>query len=81
MSGGGVGAASRSSAETAGLGLGRLAWRCCVHAFSRVHHRGQVCMLPHQLGFPLPIEVTSGVWNWEKLWKGCGAPGDPGYDS
>jgi len=33
------------------------------------HHRGQVCMLTHQLGFPLPQEVTSGMWNWEKLWK------------
>jgi uncharacterized damage-inducible protein DinB len=33
------------------------------------HHRGQVCMLAHQLGFPLGIEVTSGMWSWEKLWK------------
>jgi hypothetical protein len=24
-------------------------------------------MLAHQLGFPLPIEVSSGIWNWEKL--------------
>ncbi|MGC2194809.1 MAG: DinB family protein [Terriglobales bacterium] len=45
------------------------------------HHRGQVCMLAHQLGFPLPIEVTSGLWNWERLWKECGPPGGPGYDS
>jgi hypothetical protein len=29
-----------------------------------------VCMLAHQLGFPLAQEVTSGMWNWEKLWKG-----------
>ena len=34
------------------------------------HHRGQVCMLAHQLGFPLQQEVTSGMWSWEKLWKG-----------
>jgi hypothetical protein len=45
------------------------------------HHRGQVCMLAHQLGFPLPTEVASGIWNWEKLWKECGSPGGPGYDS
>ena len=24
------------------------------------HHRGQVCMLAHQLGFPLPNEVKVG---------------------
>lgn len=36
------------------------------------HHRGQVCMLAHQLGFPLPMQAASGIWNWEKLWKDCG---------
>ncbi len=36
------------------------------------HHRGQVCMLAHQLGFPLPATVGGGIWNWEKLWKECG---------
>jgi uncharacterized damage-inducible protein DinB len=36
------------------------------------HHRGQVCMLAHQLGFPLPIEDGNGIWVWEKLWKECG---------
>jgi uncharacterized damage-inducible protein DinB len=45
------------------------------------HHRGQVCMLAHQLGFPLPIKVTSGLWNWEKLWKECGSPQGPGISS
>ena len=30
---GGGGAASRSFAETAGLGLGRLAWKCCATCF------------------------------------------------
>jgi len=29
----------------------------------------------------LPIKVTSGIWNWEKLWKECGSPGGLGYDS
>jgi uncharacterized damage-inducible protein DinB len=36
------------------------------------HHRGQVCMLAHQLGFPLPTKATSEVWSWERLWKDCG---------
>lgn len=36
------------------------------------HHRGQVCMLAHQLGFPLPMEVSSGMWAWERMWKHCG---------
>jgi uncharacterized damage-inducible protein DinB len=33
------------------------------------HHRGQVAMLTHQLGHPLPKQVISDMWNWEKLWK------------
>jgi uncharacterized damage-inducible protein DinB len=37
------------------------------------HHRGQVCMLAHQLGFPLPIKAAYGIWSWEKLWKQCGS--------
>jgi uncharacterized damage-inducible protein DinB len=36
------------------------------------HHRGQVCMLAHQLGFPLPVKAASGIWVWERLWKECG---------
>ena len=36
------------------------------------HHRGQVCMLTHQLGFPLPDKADYGIWGWEKLWKQCG---------
>jgi uncharacterized damage-inducible protein DinB len=53
----------------------------CYMLSHEAHHRGQVCMLAHQLGFPLPIEVTSGIWNWEKLWKECGSRGGPGDDS
>ncbi len=41
----------------------------CYMLAHEAHHRGQVCMLAHQLGFPLPKQVTSGMWNWEKLWK------------
>lgn len=36
------------------------------------HHRGQICMLAHQLGFPLPIEAGYQMWMWERLWKQCG---------
>ena len=39
------------------------------------HHRGQICMLAHQLGFPLPGEAGYGLWAWEKLWKECGFKG------
>jgi len=53
----------------------------CYMLAHEAHHRGQVCMLAHQLGFKLPIKVTSGLWNWEKLWKECGSPRGPGYDS
>ena len=53
----------------------------CYMLAHEAHHRGQVCMLAHQLGFTLPKEVASGIWNWEKLWKECGSPRGPGYDS
>ena len=36
------------------------------------HHRGQVCMLAHQLGYPLPAKSTPDMWSWEKQWKECG---------
>lgn len=41
----------------------------CYMVSHEAHHRGQVCMLAHQLGFPLAPKVTSEMWNWEKLWK------------
>jgi len=50
----------------------------CYMLAHEAHHRGQVLMLAHQLGFPLPKEVMYGLWNWEKLWKDCGAPAGPG---
>ena len=53
----------------------------CYMLSHEAHHRGQVCMLAHQLGFPLANKVTSWMWNWEKLWKECGSPGGPGCDS
>jgi uncharacterized damage-inducible protein DinB len=53
----------------------------CYMISHEAHHRGQVLMLAHQMGFPLPKQVMYGIWNWEKIWKECGAPGGPGYDS
>jgi uncharacterized damage-inducible protein DinB len=50
----------------------------CYMLSHEAHHRGQVCMLAHQLGFRLSNQVTSGMWNWEKLWKECDLPGGPG---
>jgi uncharacterized damage-inducible protein DinB len=53
----------------------------CYMLAHEAHHRGQVLMLAHQMGFPLPKEVMYGLWNWDKLWKECGAMGGPGGDS
>ena len=53
----------------------------CYMLSHEAHHRGQVCMLAHQLGFRLPNKVTSRMWNWEKLWKECGSRGGPGSGS
>jgi uncharacterized damage-inducible protein DinB len=36
------------------------------------HHRGQACLLAHQLGYPLRGDAAYGIWAWEKLWKECG---------
>ena len=41
----------------------------CYMLAHESHHRGQVAMLSHQLGHPLPKAVTSEMWNWEKLLK------------
>ena len=30
------------------------------------HHRGQLVMLARQLGHRLPVEVTGGLWHWNK---------------
>jgi uncharacterized damage-inducible protein DinB len=52
----------------------------CYMIAHEAHHRGQVCMLAHQLGFPLSNAVTSGMWSWEKLWKECESPDGTGND-
>ncbi len=51
----------------------------CYMLAHEAHHRGQVILLAHQLGFPLPYKASDGIWNWEKLWKECGAPRGPGF--
>ena len=53
----------------------------CYILSHEAHHRGQICMVAHQLGYRLSAEVTSGMWNWEKIWKECGAVRGPGYNS
>ena len=53
----------------------------CYMISHEAHHRGQICMLAHQLGFPLPSKVMSGLWNWEKLWKECASTRVPGHAS
>lgn len=50
----------------------------CYMLAHEAHHRGQVLMLTHQMGFPLPYAVADGLWNWDKLWKESGAPSGPG---
>ncbi len=35
------------------------------------HHRGQILMLAHQLGYRA-LYKTPGIWHWEKLWKQAG---------
>src|SRR5579864_2676050 len=52
----------------------------CYMLAHEAHHRGQVCMLAHQLGFRLPNKVMSDMWNWEKLWKYDRASRGQGFD-
>ncbi|HTW45604.1 MAG TPA: DinB family protein [Acidobacteriaceae bacterium] len=33
------------------------------------HHRGQILMLAHQLGYRVHVETAAGIWQWDKLWK------------
>ncbi len=41
------------------------------------HHRGQIIMLAHQLGYRLPDEIANGIWHWEKRWKQAGLKTNP----
>ena len=53
----------------------------CYMLAHEAHHRGQVCMLAHQVGFPLPYRASDGIWNWEKLWKESGSRKGLGHES
>lgn len=41
------------------------------------HHRGQIIMLAHQLGYRLPPAAWAGIWQWDKLWKQAGVKARP----
>lgn len=36
------------------------------------HHRGQILMLAHQLGYRIPPNVWGRIWRWNRLWKEAG---------
>lgn len=38
------------------------------------HHRGQVLMLAHQLGYRISPGKIYPIWYWDKLWKQAGIP-------
>lgn len=40
------------------------------------HHRGQILMLAHQLGYRAH-KAMYGIWHWEKLWKQAGLTSRP----
>ncbi len=52
----------------------------CYMVSHEAHHRGQVCMLAHQLGFTLPNKIIARLWNWEQLWKDSSGVGGKGFD-
>ena len=33
------------------------------------HHRGQILMLAHQLGYRIPLSTAAHIWHWDTLWK------------
>ncbi|HET7891737.1 MAG TPA: DinB family protein [Candidatus Sulfotelmatobacter sp.] len=41
------------------------------------HHRGQIILIAHQLGYRLPVPAAYGIWHWDKLWKQCGLASRP----
>jgi uncharacterized damage-inducible protein DinB len=41
----------------------------CYMFGHEAHHRGQVLLLAHQLGFRIPPAKAAGIWQWDKLWK------------
>jgi uncharacterized damage-inducible protein DinB len=54
----------------AGVGRGMSPGAAAMLAYMvshEAHHRGQVCMLAHQMGYRLPMKVMSKMWAWEGL--------------
>ena len=41
------------------------------------HHRGQIIMQAHALGYRLPVNAAYGIWFWHKLWKKAGLRTQP----
>ena len=41
------------------------------------HHRGQILMLAHQLGYRIPPNTWGRIWRWNRLWKEAGFEGRP----
>ena len=36
------------------------------------HHRGQILMLAHQLGYRIPPNIWGRIWQWDRLWRDAG---------
>jgi uncharacterized damage-inducible protein DinB len=36
------------------------------------HHRGQILMLAHQLGYRIPPNIWGRIWQWNRLWREVG---------
>lgn len=36
------------------------------------HHRGQILMLAHQLGYRVPPNIWGRIWQWNRLWREAG---------
>jgi uncharacterized damage-inducible protein DinB len=49
----------------------------CYMFSHEAHHRGQILMLAHQLGYRLADQARGGIWWWDKLWKQHGFPSRP----
>jgi DinB family len=69
-----AGGAPRELVETEGAGTLPLAavaadWAPGYAISHDAHHRGQICQLARQTGFPLANGVTYGMWDWSKRQK------------
>lgn len=46
----------------------------CYMFSHEAHHRGQLLLLAHQLGYRVPNEYVYSIWQWDRLWKLAGMP-------